>query len=150
MLRSSYLVSSPLSPGSTIAGVAHFVFYFYLLLEERPGHEVKFHSYSSCDLRDIVQRQIRVCAPCFNLSTLDGLSILMTQFQGDRDLRGPADFSAGTGGKYDEDGDDNDDDDDDESSRRPSKRKVSKLGMQSEMAGSDVVSIVLISLRYTI
>jgi len=84
------------------------------------------------------------------LSTLDCLSILMAQFQGDRDSRGPADFSGAGGGKYDEDGDDNDDEDDEDSNRRTSKRKISKLGMQSDMGTSDVVSILFFSPRHTI
>jgi hypothetical protein len=74
----------------------------------------------------------------------------MTQFQGDRDSRGPGDFSGAGGGKYDEDGDDNDDEDDEDSNRRQSKRKVSKLGMQPEMSASDVVSILISLLGYTI
>ena len=71
----------------------------------------------------------------------------MAQFQGDRDSRGPADFSGAAGGRYDEDGDDNDDDDDD-SNRRVSKRKVSKLNTPSGIAGSDAVSILFSQLHY--
>ncbi|KAF9473825.1 SRF-like protein, partial [Pholiota conissans] len=44
-----------------------------IIFEERPGHELKLHQYCSTDIRDIVQRQLR--------------------HQGDRDLKGPADFS---------------------------------------------------------
>jgi MADS-box transcription factor len=64
----------------------------------------------------------------------------MAQFQGDRDSRGPADFSGAAGGKYDDEGDDHDDDDDDvDSNRRSIKRKASKFGMQSDMAAVSVV-----------
>jgi len=73
----------------------------------------------------------------------------MTQFQGDRDSRGPADFSGAGGGRYDEDGDENDDEEDDESNRRTSKRKISKLGMQPDMGASDVVGTILFSPRHT-
>lgn len=66
----------------------------------------------------------------------------MVQFQGDRDLRGPADFSGAAGDRYEDDGDDNDDDDDDDPKRRSSKRKASKLGMQSD-PGSNTVNIFL-------
>ena len=77
----------------------------------------------------------------FNQLTFDRLSILVSQFQGDRDSRGPADFSGAASGRYDDDGDDNDDDDDD-SNRRLSKRKVSKLNIPSDIAASDAVSVL--------
>ena len=31
--------------------------------EDRPGHELKLHQYSSTDIRDVVQRQVRVRCP---------------------------------------------------------------------------------------
>lgn len=30
------------------------------VVEERPGHDLKLHQYSSSDIRDIIQRQLRV------------------------------------------------------------------------------------------
>lgn len=73
----------------------------------------------------------------------------MTQFQGDRDSRGPVDFAGTAGGRYDDDGDDNDEDDDDDPNRRPSKRKASKLSMP-DIGASNAVSVPLFSpkIRY--
>ncbi|KAF9055921.1 hypothetical protein BJ165DRAFT_459402 [Panaeolus papilionaceus] len=31
-----------------------------IIFEERPGHDLKLHQYSSSDIRDIIQRQLRV------------------------------------------------------------------------------------------
>jgi len=36
------------------------MFYFYHRQEERPGHHVKLYEYCSADIRDIVQRHLRV------------------------------------------------------------------------------------------
>ncbi|KDR71932.1 hypothetical protein GALMADRAFT_143289 [Galerina marginata CBS 339.88] len=58
-----------------------------IIFEDRPGHDTKLHQYSSVDIRDIVQRQLR--------------------YQGEKDLRGPVDFSGASNVKdnEDEDGD---------------------------------------------
>ncbi|KAJ3509861.1 hypothetical protein NLJ89_g4992 [Agrocybe chaxingu] len=55
-----------------------------IIFEDRPGHELKLHQYCSGDIRDIVQRQLR--------------------HTGEKDLKGPSDFS-GTAAA-DADGDD--------------------------------------------
>lgn len=59
---------SALYPANTLLTLESI---FIFISEERPGHEVKLHTYSSSDLRDIVQRQIRV--------RISGLSILTTR-----------------------------------------------------------------------
>ena len=73
--------------------------------------------------------------------TLDGLSITTIQFQGERDSRGPGDFSGTGAAKFDDDGDDQDDDEEEESSKRPGKRKVApaKLGMPPDMPAPNTV-----------
>ncbi|KAJ7735086.1 hypothetical protein DFH07DRAFT_724897, partial [Mycena maculata] len=46
-----------------------------IIFEERPGHHHKLYQYCSGDIRDIVGRHV--------------------QYDGERDTRGPADFSGG-------------------------------------------------------
>ncbi|PPR01933.1 hypothetical protein CVT24_001272 [Panaeolus cyanescens] len=76
-----------------------------IIFEDRPGHDLKLHQYSSSDIRDIIQRQLR--------------------HQGERDAKGPSDFS-GSGGKDDENGDGDDDavEEEEEPPARPAKRKA--------------------------
>ncbi|RDB26564.1 Myocyte-specific enhancer factor 2D [Hypsizygus marmoreus] len=49
-----------------------------IIFDERNGHEPKLHQYSSCDVRDIIQRHLR--------------------HDGEKDTRGPSDFSDNAGG----------------------------------------------------
>ncbi|KAF7376085.1 Protein phosphatase [Mycena sanguinolenta] len=67
-----------------------------IIFEQRPGHNVKLYQYCSGDVNNMVQRHIA--------------------FDGERDTRGPADFSGNAATKIDEtaDGDDDDQDDEDE------------------------------------
>ncbi|KAF9552285.1 SRF-like protein [Agrocybe pediades] len=66
-----------------------------IIFEARPGHEARLHQYCSGDIRDIVQRHVR--------------------HQGEKDLKGPADFSnSGPSGIKFDDNDDGDDMEDDE------------------------------------
>ncbi|KAJ7150959.1 hypothetical protein C8R43DRAFT_817216, partial [Mycena crocata] len=62
-----------------------------IIFEERPGHHTKLYQYCSTDVRDMVARHV--------------------QYDGERDTRGPADFS-GAGAKVDDGGDGEGDDDD--------------------------------------
>ncbi|KAF9479651.1 hypothetical protein BDN70DRAFT_878524, partial [Pholiota conissans] len=79
-----------------------------IIFEERPGHGLKLHQHCSTDIRDIVQRQLR--------------------HQGDRDLKGPADFSGAGGQKFDDGGDveDGDADEDEEDMHAPATRASTK------------------------
>ena len=50
-----------------------------LLIEERPDHELKLHQYCSGDIRDIIQRQTKVCT-LLNIEFLtDSRSIKVTR-----------------------------------------------------------------------
>ncbi|KAJ7087108.1 hypothetical protein C8R44DRAFT_650346 [Mycena epipterygia] len=60
-----------------------------IIFEQRPGHSVKLYQYCSGDIQDMVQRHLR--------------------FDGERDTRGPPDFSGNTDTRRDADGDDDDD-----------------------------------------
>ncbi|KAJ6532745.1 hypothetical protein DFH09DRAFT_1326020 [Mycena vulgaris] len=82
-----------------------------IIFEERPGHHHKLYQYCSTDIRDVVARHV--------------------QYDGERDTRGPADFS-GAGAKVDEAADDDDDADEEEAPPPKPKvraRKVSKDDM---------------------
>ncbi|KAJ8517762.1 hypothetical protein ONZ45_g5080 [Pleurotus djamor] len=64
-----------------------------IIFEERPGHHLKLYQYGSTDIHDIVQRH----------------------YDGEKDTRGPHDFSGNAASKMDDgDGDEDDGDDDDE------------------------------------
>jgi len=67
-----------------------------IIFEQRPGHNVKLYQYCSGDVNNIVQRHIG--------------------FDGEKDTRGPADFSGNAAVKLDDpaDGDDDDQEDEDE------------------------------------
>ncbi|CAA7266108.1 unnamed protein product [Cyclocybe aegerita] len=88
-----------------------------IIFEDRPGHELKLHQYCSGDIRDIVQRQLR--------------------HAGEKDLKGPNDFS-GTAA-VDADGDDDAPEEEEEppaSSRGKRKAAVAanaKLSMPSDI-----------------
>ncbi|KAF9474896.1 hypothetical protein BDN70DRAFT_814954, partial [Pholiota conissans] len=67
-----------------------------IIFKERPGHHVKLYQYGSSDIHDIVERHIR--------------------HDGEKDTRGPTDFSGNAaskiddiGGEEDEDGDEDED-----------------------------------------
>ncbi|KAJ6586851.1 hypothetical protein DFH09DRAFT_806557, partial [Mycena vulgaris] len=65
-----------------------------IIFEQRPGHNVKLYQYCSGDVQDIVQRHVR--------------------FEGEKDTKGPSDFSGNAAAKLDDaaEGDDDDQDDD--------------------------------------
>ncbi|PFH48114.1 hypothetical protein AMATHDRAFT_150563 [Amanita thiersii Skay4041] len=83
-----------------------------IIFEERPDHHLKLYQYSSTDANEIVQRHIR--------------------YQGEKDTRGPADFSGTSANKQLDDlgeGDDDDVDDDEHDGiiRGGPKRRDAKL-----------------------
>ncbi|KAI0075333.1 SRF-like protein [Panus rudis PR-1116 ss-1] len=84
-----------------------------IIFEERPGHHVKLYQYSSGDVNNIVQRHLR--------------------FEGERDTRGPADFS---GNKVEDAAEDDEDGDEDETSRP----KVNGKLVRSRANGSNGTS----------
>ncbi|TFK21671.1 SRF-like protein [Coprinopsis marcescibilis] len=92
-----------------------------IIFEERPGHHRKLYQYCSSDIHDIVQQHIR--------------------HDGERDTKGPADFSGGGTTKIEDtgDGDDDDGEDDDDGLQRTGKRsrggEGSKLKLPSDMGG---------------
>ncbi|GLB45113.1 putative MADS [Lyophyllum shimeji] len=63
-----------------------------IIFDERHGHDTKLFQYCSTDIRDVVQRHLR--------------------HTGERDTRGPADFSDAAGGAKHDNGDADDDDED--------------------------------------
>ncbi|KAL0959417.1 hypothetical protein HGRIS_014663 [Hohenbuehelia grisea] len=65
-----------------------------IIFEERPGHHLKLYQYCSTDINDIVQRHVR--------------------YDGEKDTRGPSDFSGNIVSKHDDIGDGDDDDGDDD------------------------------------
>ncbi|KAF8068581.1 hypothetical protein FPV67DRAFT_1415106 [Lyophyllum atratum] len=64
-----------------------------IIFGERHGHDTKLFQYCSTDVRDVVQRHLR--------------------HNGERDTRGPADFSDTPGGSKNDNAGDGDDDDED-------------------------------------
>ena len=88
--------------------------------EERPGHHVKLYQYCSGDVDGMVQRHLHVCPPFTVPSSGCQSSIYPPQFDGERDLKTPSDFS---NTKADEANDDDDEvEDDDGASRSPVKK----------------------------
>ncbi|KAJ7262249.1 hypothetical protein B0H12DRAFT_1104979 [Mycena haematopus] len=71
-----------------------------IIFEQRPGHNVKLYQYCSGDVNNIVQRHMA--------------------FDGERDTRGPSDFSGNATTKLEDPGDGDDDDQDDEDEVLPS------------------------------
>ena len=125
----------------SLAGSSHraTLVLFLSTTEDRPGHELKLHQYSSTDIRDIVQRQVRVRCLC---SYRGGLSLIVdsvTQHQGEKDIKGPGDFS-GSGTKLDDNGDaDEDGLEDDEEPVKTGKRKAGgKSSVPSDATSNDV------------
>ncbi|KAJ7322945.1 hypothetical protein DFH08DRAFT_712176 [Mycena albidolilacea] len=78
-----------------------------IIFEERPGHHHKLYQYCSTDIRDIVGRHV--------------------QYDGERDSRGPADFSGAAAKNVDAEGDDDDEADEEEVPPPPPKRTKSKI-----------------------
>ncbi|PFH46659.1 hypothetical protein AMATHDRAFT_43465 [Amanita thiersii Skay4041] len=82
-----------------------------IIFEERPGHHLKLYQYCSTDVNEMVQRHIR--------------------YEGEKDTRGPVDFSGNANKQFDDtgDGDDDDvdDDDNDAVTRGGPKRRDAKL-----------------------
>ncbi|KAF8953848.1 hypothetical protein BDZ97DRAFT_1870222 [Flammula alnicola] len=95
-----------------------------IIFEERPGHHVKLYQYGSSDIHDIVQRHIR--------------------HDGEKDTRGPPDFSGNSNSKLDDiAGDDDEDvDDDDDVPVRSKRRHDGKLKPPPDMVtgGMDYAS----------
>lgn len=116
-------------------------FYFYHRQEERPGHHVKLYEYCSADIRDIVQRHLRVRPRVCCITP----SSHFNQHDGEKDHRGPADFS-GNATKADDIGDDNEDEveEDDDVPSRTKRGRDGKLKPSSGMSGA-AVSLVTIS-----
>ncbi|KAH9893136.1 hypothetical protein C8Q73DRAFT_519319 [Cubamyces lactineus] len=69
-----------------------------IIFEERPGHHAKLYQYCSTDVNAMVQRHLR--------------------FDGERDTKGPADFSNNNNKQVDDAADDDDDGDDDDSAQK--------------------------------
>ncbi|KAJ7096394.1 hypothetical protein C8R44DRAFT_950533 [Mycena epipterygia] len=65
-----------------------------IIFEQRPGHNVKLYQYCSGDVQDVVQRHLR--------------------FDGEKDTRGPPDFSGNAAAKLEDPGDGDDDDQEEE------------------------------------
>ncbi|KAH6903718.1 hypothetical protein BKA70DRAFT_1433342 [Coprinopsis sp. MPI-PUGE-AT-0042] len=88
-----------------------------IIFEERPGHHVKLYQYCSTDIHDIVGRHMK--------------------HDGEKDTKGPNDFSGGNGGKAGDDmgdGEDDEAEDDDEvaprSSNKRSRGESSRSGLK--------------------
>ncbi|KAI9062789.1 hypothetical protein FKP32DRAFT_1573931 [Trametes sanguinea] len=86
-----------------------------IIFEERPGHHAKLYQYCSTDVNAMVQRHLR--------------------FDGERDTKGPADFS-NNNTKQAENADDDDDDadDDDGSQKRRDGNKPGKVKVEGNSA----------------
>jgi MADS-box transcription factor len=86
--------------------------------ERKPGHADKLFQYCSTDINALVQRQIRVRnSRTLFIAFLFPQPIFLMQFDGERDLRTPQDFSGGaTASRADDMPDDDDDDGDAEDS----------------------------------
>lgn len=90
-----------------------------IIFEERPGHHVKLFQYCSTDVNSMVQRHLRVRVLAAILR-LPRSHTSTTQFDGERDTRGPADFS---GNAKNDNADDDDDEAEDDDGTRPSKTR---------------------------
>lgn len=84
-----------------------------IIFEERPGHHVKLYQYCSGDVEGMVQRHL--------------------QFEGERDLKTPSDFSST---KADEGADDDEDAEDDDGGRAGKKDKPTQSSSMSRTAPS--------------
>ena len=91
------------------------IFILTPLPERKPGHPDKLFQYCSTDINTLVQRQVRV-RTLLSLIPSSLLIVHSPQFDGERDLRTPQDFSGGAGAsRMDDMGDDDDDGDADDS-----------------------------------
>ncbi|KAF9494273.1 SRF-like protein [Pleurotus eryngii] len=79
-----------------------------IIFEERPGHHLKLYQYCSTDIHDIVQRHVR--------------------YEGEKDTRGPNDFSGNAGARADDNGDGEDDDVDDDDTQDMGRRGAKRRG----------------------
>ncbi|KAI0766110.1 hypothetical protein BD413DRAFT_636420 [Trametes elegans] len=83
-----------------------------IIFEERPGHHAKLYQYCSTDVNGMVQRHLR--------------------FDGERDTKGPADFSNNNNSKAEDPADDDDEgEDDDSSQKRRDGGKTTKVKAES-------------------
>ena len=104
----------------------------FIIAEERPGHHVKLYQYGSGDIHDIVQRHLRVSRLRFFCSCC---LLPIHQHDGEKDTRGPQDFSGNANTKLDDDDGDDDDDNDDLQSRSVKKRGLDgKLKSPQDLA----------------
>ncbi|KAI0358156.1 hypothetical protein OH77DRAFT_1387000, partial [Trametes cingulata] len=81
-----------------------------IIFEERPGHHAKLYQYCSTDVNAMVQRHLR--------------------FDGERDTKGPADFSNNSNNKADDAADDDDEGDDDDGSQKRRDSKSTKVKVE--------------------
>ncbi|KAF8225323.1 SRF-like protein [Tricholoma matsutake] len=106
-----------------------------IIFEERPGHQRKLYQYCSSDVQSIVQQHLR--------------------HDGERDTRGPGDFSGIASAKNDDGGDADEDDGEEDDDDIPSTKKrtrgetssIAKLRpphAQDNMMDADVLVIFLL------
>ncbi|EIN14740.1 hypothetical protein PUNSTDRAFT_140961 [Punctularia strigosozonata HHB-11173 SS5] len=89
-----------------------------IVFEDRPGHGLRLYQYCSGDIQDVVRRQIH--------------------FEGERDLKTPADFN---GARGDDMGDDDDGEgDDDEGTPKPSSQKRKEPAIKTKPSKSSAAS----------
>ncbi|KAJ7072392.1 hypothetical protein C8F01DRAFT_1103845 [Mycena amicta] len=86
-----------------------------IIFEQRPGHNVKLYQYCSGDVQDMVRRHIN--------------------FDGEKDTRGPQDFSGNAAAKIDDNADPDEDDQEEE------EEVVSSLGKRGRGDGSKDLKI---------
>jgi hypothetical protein len=101
----------------------------FIVAEERPGHHVKLYQYGSADIHDIVQRHLRVSR--LHFFSLLAPAHVHRQHDGEKDTRGPQDFSGSANAKLDDIGDVDDDDQDDDDDL-PS-RSLKKRGLDGKL-----------------
>ncbi|KAI0630498.1 hypothetical protein C8Q77DRAFT_207907 [Trametes polyzona] len=81
-----------------------------IIFEERPGHHAKLYQYCSTDVNSMVQRHLR--------------------FDGERDTKGPADFSNNNNKAAEDAADDDDEGDDDDGSQKRRDSKSTKVKVE--------------------
>lgn len=109
------------------------------------------YQYCSSDVHDVVQRHLRV-------SHSDPLIVQMpahhslSQYEGEKDTRGPADFSGNAASKLDENGEGDDDDvDDEDQDVVPSRAGAGKRRSDGKLksSGSDLPMAADVRLKFT-
>ncbi|KAK7038909.1 hypothetical protein VNI00_010543 [Paramarasmius palmivorus] len=105
-----------------------------IIFDEKPGQQQKLYEYSSSNIKDIVKRHVR--------------------FQGEKDSRGPSDFSGegGAGGKMedaDEDGDGDEEDDDEPQAKKSKKGGKDDRKTSASTTHKSSTSIPISSSRHT-